>query len=288
MIEPVETRTSELRISLNAFSPLVQLAQPRRETFKEYYFNNDLKRPSVEVIPYLQKYNASRKGLMLGHQIKELLVRNLHHNKHKDFFMSGIVQAYLDMCLAISVSDYCLEDLGKELDYSEYLKTSTDSIDYCFDNIEPFQTLAGLPVLDGFQNVLTGMVNMAKDVEKSRAIAHNRIDSSFKILKLWQEQKISHNSEYEDLLTTISDKVKICSDLETLPFLLTVNRNADQYLQEEIEQVETIFSTISDKAVIEFKANKIKAEDLPTVEQAREFLNKNRANNKRSSLDELM
>lgn len=282
MIDPVDTNTSELRISVNAFSPLVQLAKPRRETFQEFCYREQKQRPSYAVMDYLKEYNASRAGVAMGNQIKNFLLKNLHNRHHKDFYMGGIVQAYLDVCLAVSVADYCLKDISNEFDYSQYLKASTDSIEFCFKNITPFQTLAELPVLDGFQNVLTGMLDMAKDTEESKKTAMNRVNSSFKILKLWFEGKINYDSEYDSLLEQIEGKVADSNSLDILPYLLTVQRNKIEFIAEEIEQADMMMRSLVTENALNIFKNNLPAE-TPTVTETRKFLLQNKSKN--NSLD---
>lgn len=284
MITATETNTSKMMSYTDAYYPLVQLAQPHRDLFETYCRNESKPRPMYAIEPYLLSNKASQIGLSMGDKIKKFLLKDVHHTKQKEMLKSGITQAYLDVCLAVSVADYCLEDIGNPINYSEYLSACIEAINLCFKNITPFEMIPPVRIENAVDSGLQKIVQMAKNKEQAQAIALTRVESAFKILDLWMNKKLSHDIEYDELLEQLEDNVADSKALKALPYLLTVQRNKIEFIAEEIEQADMMMRTIvTENALQQFKNNI--PDKTPDVEQTRNFLVRNKQ--QPISLDEL-
>lgn len=284
MINPDLQHTAKLEISLDAYCPLAQLAKPNREMFNQFCLSEGKNRPTYAVESYLAKYEVSPIGAMLGHTIKNLILKQANNNQHKEIVLGGIGQAFLDVCLAVSVADYCIEDIGNPVNYSEYLAVATEAINHCFDNIQPFAQLSKLPIRGDISDSLRNPVEMAKDTEKSRAIALNRVNSAFKILKLWFDGSLKYDVEYEQIVQEIDQCLKNREDELFFAHVVNFKKNQEQFTKDEYDYVEQAFvNRFTQEEIAELVKN-IPAE-TPEISSTMEYFFKR--NTRKTTLDQL-
>lgn len=218
MNNPTET---EVKSDIQAMRVLMYLSQPDRQLFSGYYNSLNRKYPQSVISDYLKEKSASPLGTRMGEQIKEVVLRRTRTNNHKSAMLGAVGQAYLDLCLAVSIAQYCKPDTGEDLPYSEYIDLYIKSVDSLFkglDSLSKSFCSAGISWYDGD---LKSLMDSYNNGQMSKSVAKTRIETALKIIYLWEKDQIKYSSTYESIekkvielveethITEQTDKIKL-------------------------------------------------------------------------------
>lgn len=202
MIHSTEQHSTTIVSNLNAYLPLSQLANPDRMSFTQFCYENGKKSPLPAIIQYLETYNASSTGLQMGMQIERVLLKNMLNRNYKSALFGAIGQAYLDLCLAVSVADFSTESTTT-CQYNQYISLVESSVEFAFDSCSKFMPL--IEMMGDYQGDLKSVFDMVKNSDKSKSDIIDRITDACNILSLWNEDKIKYDSQYEDIQKSVRE-----------------------------------------------------------------------------------
>lgn len=280
----VAPNTQTMKTDIKAYSILNNLGRANRELFSDYCDTHNRKNAQTALTAYADEMEFSPMARRFAKQIKQILLKNTHHNYHKVAMTSAIGQAYIDLCFAISLAEYCHIDNGEDLPASEYISLAKDSVAKLISELPQVQQSIKSLNLEWCKGKLIDEFNVILKGDFNSDFTIKRIDTAMKILTLFNENRIKYDSLYEDIYESLNEQLELAEAAKVLPYLLTVKRNKIEFIAEEVEQADQMVRAFSNDAIEYFKNNM--PTDLPGIEETRTFLVRNKQ--QESSLDELL
>jgi len=225
-------------ISMKAYKILFNLSSARPDLFSD--FCNSKRKVSTEFEKYVESQGAGSQGNRMASQVKEVLLKNTHHNFHKSALTGAIGQAYADLCLAVSIVEYCSEVAEVGLSYSEYLSYIHKTMDKLIDEYDSMQQLCQKFPANDIKYNYPEFFELAYGSFDSKT-AKNRIERAIRILILFDKGELKYNQQYLNVVDKLKEISNEAEDKIFFKHIVTLIRNRSEFTEEQYQYINDLY-----------------------------------------------